>query len=171
MITAQQIIATLGLQPHPREGVYFVEGYRSEESIFGEALPGRYSGPRSISTAIYYLLTPDAFSEMHRLRSDEVFHFYLGDPMEMLQLRPDGTGEVVMLGTDIVGGMRPQVVVQQLREPHPRAGQGVGNDWLSLPRGRARRDGAIRDQQRARSRACQHDRTGQKRGHIEPEPV
>ena len=118
-----------------------------------------------------YLLTPDAFSEMHRLRSDEVFHFYLGDPMEMLQLRPDGTGEVVMLGTDIVGGMRPQVVVQQLREPHPRAGQGVGNDWLSLPRGRARRDGAIRDQQRARSRACQHDRTGQKRGHIEPEPV
>ncbi|MGI5835524.1 MAG: cupin domain-containing protein [Chloroflexota bacterium] len=108
---AKEIIEALRLKPHPREGGYFVESYRSEERINGGTLMGRYSGSRSVSTAIYYLLTPDSFSEMHRLQSDEVFHFYLGDPVEMLQLWPDGKGIVVKLGTDISAGMRPQVVV------------------------------------------------------------
>jgi cupin superfamily protein DUF985 len=52
--------------------------------------PPRYGGPRTVSTAIYYLLTPDTVSALHRLASDEVFHFYLGDPVEMLHLLPDG---------------------------------------------------------------------------------
>ncbi len=75
---AQQIISALGLQPHP-EGGYFVETYRADEQLSVGALNERYPGPRPVSTAIYYLLTPDTFSEMHRLRSDEIFHFYLGD--------------------------------------------------------------------------------------------
>ncbi len=110
---AQEIIGTLGLRPHPREGGYFVETYRSEEDMNGGALMEQYSGSRSVSTAIYYLLTPDTYSEMHRLRSDELFHFYLGDPVDMLQLSPDGKGTVVKLGTDIAAGMRPQVVVRR----------------------------------------------------------
>jgi uncharacterized protein len=64
-----------------------------------------------LSTAIYYLLTPETFSALHRLRSDEVFHFYLGDPVEMLQLLPGGEGRLHVLGTDLAAGMRPQVVV------------------------------------------------------------
>ena len=56
----------------------------------GHALPGEYGGERNVSTAIYYLLTPESFSSIHRVRSDEVFHFYAGDPVEMLQLRSDG---------------------------------------------------------------------------------
>jgi hypothetical protein len=64
-----------------------------------------------LSTAIYYLLEPGEFSEMHRVKSDEVFHFYYGDPVEMLQLCPNGSVKNVMIGTDFDRGMRPQVVV------------------------------------------------------------
>ena len=48
---------------------------------------------------------------MHRLKSDEIFHFYLGDPVEMLLLLPDGTGRTLVLGPDLLNGMQPQVVV------------------------------------------------------------
>lgn len=111
MISPKEIISLLGLKPHPAEGGYFVETYRSDECLDREALPARYDGPRSVATAIYYLVTPDSFSAMHRLRSDEVFHFYLGDPVEMLQLLPDGSGQVLTLGADIPAGMRPQALV------------------------------------------------------------
>jgi predicted cupin superfamily sugar epimerase len=109
--TAEEIISLLRLKPHPVEGGYFVETYRSDEEISEECLPVRYGGARSLGTAIYYLLTPDSFSAIHRLRTDEVFHHYIGDPVEMLQLLPDGSGAVFTLGPDLQGGMRPQVVV------------------------------------------------------------
>ncbi len=111
MITVDQVKALLNLQPHPEEGGYFAETYRSDEQTPQGALPDRYKGPRPFGTAIYYLLTPGTFSEMHRLQSDEVFHFYLGDPVEMLQLWPDGSGRVVTLGTDIANDIHLQVVV------------------------------------------------------------
>lgn len=101
MLTAESVIRLLGLQPHPKEGGHFRETYRSVDR----------TGTRSLSTAIYYLLTPETFSEMHVLPGDEVFHFYLGDPVEMLHLHPDGSGQTVLLGTDLEAGMRPQVVV------------------------------------------------------------
>jgi uncharacterized protein len=110
-MTAEEIKRRLGLEPHPREGGYFVQTWKSEEEIPSIALPSRYSGPRAAGTAIYYLLEPSTFSEMHRLISDEVFHFYLGDPVEMLQLWPDGTSRVAVLGTDLAAGMVPQLVV------------------------------------------------------------
>jgi predicted cupin superfamily sugar epimerase len=111
MITADQIKALLNLKPHPAEGGYFVETYRSYEYIREDALPDRYKGARPYGTAIYYLLTPETFSAVHRLQSDEIFHFYMGDPVEMLQLLPDGSGRVLILGPDILNGMQPQVIV------------------------------------------------------------
>jgi predicted cupin superfamily sugar epimerase len=102
MLSAAEVIALLDLKPLPREGGYYRETYRSAEQ-----LPGR---DKSISTAIYYLLTPDTFSALHRLPTDEVFHFYLGDPVTMLQLGPDG-GRLLTLGTDLAAGQRPQLVV------------------------------------------------------------
>jgi predicted cupin superfamily sugar epimerase len=111
MLTADKIIALLNLKPHPEEGGYFVETYRSSETLSEKALPSRYKGVRSFGTAIYYLLTPETFSAMHRLRSDEIFHFYLGDPIEMLQLFPDGSGMILILGSDILNRMQTQVVV------------------------------------------------------------
>jgi predicted cupin superfamily sugar epimerase len=110
MLSAEEIIQCLQLEPHPCEGGFFRETYRSRLSIPASALPSEYSSGRSASTAIYYLLTPGTFSEMHRLPTDEVFHFYLGDSVEMLQLHPDGRGEVICLGSDLAAGERPQVL-------------------------------------------------------------
>ena len=110
-MTAEEIIAWLKLKPHPKEGGFFSETYRAGETIPANVLPSRYSGSRAFGTCIYYLLTPATFSAMHRLQSDEVFHFYLGDPVEMLQLWPDGTGKTVVLGPDLRAGMQPQVIV------------------------------------------------------------
>jgi predicted cupin superfamily sugar epimerase len=111
MLTADEIRAALGMKPLPKEGGYFAETYRAGERLPAGALPHGVRGPRSLSTAIYYLLTPDTFSAMHRLHSDEVYHFYLGGPVEMLNLYPDGTVRTITLGPGIAGGMQPQAVV------------------------------------------------------------
>ncbi|MEA3310443.1 MAG: cupin domain-containing protein [Chloroflexota bacterium] len=105
-----QIKKLLGLQPHP-EGGYFAPTYRSTITIPSTALSARYLSPRVCGTSIYYLLTTDSCSRLHRLKSDEIFHFYWGDPVEMLLLSPDGTGKKVYLGLDLLGGMRPQICV------------------------------------------------------------
>ena len=109
---AEAIIRQLGLQPHP-EGGFYRETYRSCETIAAAALPPRYGRDRNLSTAIFYLLTPDSCSTLHRLRSDEVFHFYAGDPVTMLQLHGDGRGETTVLGQDIMAGQQVQVVVHE----------------------------------------------------------
>ena len=110
-MTAKDVIQLLGLKPHPKEGGYFRETYRSDESI-SLCLPARYgANSRSHSTAIYYLLTPETFSRMHRIKSDEVFHFYLGDPVQMFWLLEDGRSRQIILGHDIEKGFAPQVIV------------------------------------------------------------
>ncbi|MEJ2203899.1 MAG: cupin domain-containing protein [Gemmatimonadota bacterium] len=97
-MSADEIIELLDLQPHPSEGGFFRETYRSRAEFEpGEPFPGR----RSHSTAIYYLLTPSTFSELHRLPGDEVFHFYLGDPVEMLELHSGGEASVTVLGPEL----------------------------------------------------------------------
>jgi predicted cupin superfamily sugar epimerase len=113
MSDAEFLISTLGLKPHPIEGGYFRETYRAERSIPATALPPTYAGAgeRSIGTAIYYLLTPDTFSELHRLPTEEVFHLYMGGPVHMLQLFPGGAVRRVVLGTNILAGESPQLVV------------------------------------------------------------
>jgi uncharacterized protein len=113
MLTVEQIRDLLKLEPHPIEGGYFVQTHRSGYNLSEAALAPGYAGRRAMSTAIYYLLTPDTFSSLHRLRGEEVFHFYLGDPVEMLQLKQDGTGELILLGHDIASGMRPQHTVSE----------------------------------------------------------
>ena len=89
MLTADEVIRRLDLQPHPVEGGFFRETYRSPHS-----------------SAIYFLLKPGHVSELHVLPTDEVYHFYLGSPLRMLQLWPDGSGKEVLIGPD-----QPQLVV------------------------------------------------------------
>ena len=116
-MTADEVKTLLGLAPHPREGGWFVRTYEAAEMVEALAFEdARYNGPRRTGTAIYYLIEPDTYSAMHRLRSDEVFHFYAGDAVELLQLAPSSegrssVGHVVVLGTDLARGERPQVVV------------------------------------------------------------
>ena len=109
-MTADDVIHLLSLQPHPVEGGFFRETYRSTDTLPQTVLPS-HGGQRSVSTAIYYLLKPGHVSELHVLPGDEVFHFYLGSPVRMLQLWPDGSGMEVILGSDIVAGQVPQLVV------------------------------------------------------------
>jgi predicted cupin superfamily sugar epimerase len=113
MLTAQQIISALQLRPHPIEGGHFRETYRASGMVPASLLPPGYppEGSRSLGTSIYYLLTPETFSEMHRLPTEEVFHFYLGGPVRMLQLMADGSGREVIIGPDILVGQQPQVIV------------------------------------------------------------
>jgi predicted cupin superfamily sugar epimerase len=111
MLTAQEIIERLKLAPLTIEGGYFRETYRAPHMLAGEALPGEFGGDRNVSTAIYYLLTPESFSAMHRVKSDEVFHFYAGDPVEMLQVWQDGAARRVVIGNNLAAGHEPQVIV------------------------------------------------------------
>ena len=111
-LAVEDIIERLALAPHPCEGGFFRETYRSPLMISQAALPSDYSGGRAASTAIYFLLTPETFSEMHRLPTDEVFHFYLGDAVEMLHLYADGHVEKLLLGNDLAAGELPQIVVR-----------------------------------------------------------
>jgi uncharacterized protein len=111
MLTIEQIKTLLRLEPLPNEGGFYTQTYRSSHTLSEGSLPPGYSGDRSLATAIYFLLTPENFSAMHKLRGDETYHFYLGDPVEMLQLKPDGTGEPILLGSGISSGMRLQHTV------------------------------------------------------------
>lgn len=113
-MTIDELKKVLGLKPHPQEGGWYVRTYESAETVpAANFADGRYDGPRRTSTAIYYLLEPETFSEMHLLQSDEIFHFYAGDAVEMLQLLPDGTGKRIVIGQDFAAGERPQVVVER----------------------------------------------------------
>jgi uncharacterized protein len=108
MPTADKLKQLLGLQPHPIEGGYFAETYRSTAKLPQSILGAAYAGERLLSTAIFYLLTPDTFSAMHKLPGDELFHFYLGDPVEMLQIAPDSAAQRILLGQDLEAGMHLQ---------------------------------------------------------------
>jgi len=111
VITAREIIDRLKLIPLTIEGGYFRETYRAPLSIPANTLSAEFAGKRNASTCIYYLLTPDTFSAIHRVRSDEIFHFYAGNPVEMLQLWPDGSSRTVIISNDFAAGHEPQHVV------------------------------------------------------------
>lgn len=104
-MTADEIKGMLNLAQHPVEGGCFRRTYTSAATV---ELP---RGVRPQSTAIYYLLESGTFSEMHVLDSDELFHFYLGDPVEMLQLHPDGSSAVFTLGSNLTAGHHVQLLV------------------------------------------------------------
>ncbi len=100
-LTATDLLDLLQLKPLPLEGGFYRETYRAEQT---------YRPGKTLATAMYYLLTPQTFSALHRLPADEIFHFYLGCPVTMLQLGPDG-GKLVTLGNDLRAGQQPQCVV------------------------------------------------------------
>lgn len=103
---ARELVDLLQLQPHPERG-WYRETYRAPLPVDG--LP--HGGPRSASTAIYFLLGDDhRASYLHRLRSDELFHLYEGGPLDVL-LVGEEEARVVRLGLDLAAGERPQLVI------------------------------------------------------------
>ncbi len=129
-MTAQDLIARFHLVPLMGEGGYYFESYRASESIPAGALPDRYPGARSFCTAIYYLLTPETVSAMHRITSDEIFHFYLGSPVCMLRLFPDGSSDTLTIGPDLDRGHHLQAVVP--RGVWQGAFLEPGGDWALM---------------------------------------
>jgi hypothetical protein len=99
------------MKPLPEEGGYYKEIYRSEEKIPNSVLPNRYSSNRNCCTSIFFLLKKGIFSAIHRLKSDEIYHFYTGSPITTLLLFPDLSSKVVTLGNNIQKGEIPQLVI------------------------------------------------------------
>jgi predicted cupin superfamily sugar epimerase len=108
---AQKLIQHFNMQKIPDEGPWFTVTYRSQDVLDTNGLPARYQGRRVAATAIYAVQTKEDFSAMHKLATDEIWHFYGGDPLEMLLLYPDGRGEIVTVGPDVFKGQHPQLVI------------------------------------------------------------
>ena len=108
---AKKLIDRLGMEKIPVEGCWFKVTYSSTDKLAAAALPVRYGATRIAGGAIYALVTREDFSAMHRLKTDEIWHFYAGDPIKLLLLYPDGRSEVVVLGSDLLAEQHPQFVV------------------------------------------------------------
>lgn len=102
---AAWLIQHLELEPLEIEGGWFRESYRSN------AVCQTPRGERPLATAIFFLLTPETFSELHRLPGDEVIHFYLGDPVQMLHLSARGGVARPVMGSDLAAGQHVQMLV------------------------------------------------------------
>ncbi len=109
-MTAAYYVKAFNMQPHP-EGGYFAETYRSAELIPQSGLPDRFSGARPFSTAIYFLLESHHVSALHRIASDEVWHFYAGGPLEIFVISPTGELTIIRLGNNPERGEVFQAVV------------------------------------------------------------
>jgi uncharacterized protein len=109
-MTPEQLIAHYQLVAHP-EGGWYKETYKSTEKIAGSALPLRFGGDRHLATAIYFLLEAGNFSAFHRIKSDECWHFYGGQALEIFVLAQDGSLTITQLGSNIRAGELYQYVV------------------------------------------------------------
>jgi predicted cupin superfamily sugar epimerase len=109
-MTAAYFVQAFTMQPHP-EGGYFAETYRSSETIPQSALPDRFKGSRTFGTAIYFLLESHHISALHRIQSDEIWHFYAGGPLEVFVISPAGELNVIRLGGNVDQGDVFQAVV------------------------------------------------------------
>jgi predicted cupin superfamily sugar epimerase len=109
-LTTAEIVAHYQLLPHP-EGGYYKETYRSGEWMSADALPKRFTGKRNFATAIYFLLEQGNFSAFHRIQSDETWHFYAGQLLNIYVIRQTGEFEIIQLGPDISKGQSFQATV------------------------------------------------------------
>ena len=110
MVMADQLIQQYKLKAHP-EGGWYKQTYKSNEQIPADALPERFGACRAFSTAIYFLLETGNFSSFHRIKSDECWHFYAGDPLLLYVIEQNGELRIISLGNDPAKGQTFQYVV------------------------------------------------------------
>jgi len=101
-MSPEEIISLLNLKPLPGEGGYYRETYRSSTIVPSE---------RNLATAIYYMITAREFSALHRIPQDEIFHFYLGDPVRLIQINSEGRLSETILGPGLKQGQSFQGIV------------------------------------------------------------
>lgn len=109
--TAKELIHHLNLLPHP-EGGYFRETYRSELILPSDGLPSEFSGSRNAATAIYFLIEKNNFSALHKIKSDETWHFYAGDPLEVIEINETGELKKTNIGSGLERGELFQYTVK-----------------------------------------------------------
>jgi predicted cupin superfamily sugar epimerase len=109
-LSATDIMKTLDLHAHPTCG-FTNEIYRSALQVPQTDLPAAYDGPRPLGGFLYFLVTAERHVHLHRIRPDQMYHHYLGNPLEVLLLYQDGKSEVRVVGSDLAAGMRPQLLI------------------------------------------------------------
>jgi predicted cupin superfamily sugar epimerase len=109
-VTAEEIRALLKLEPNKTCG-FVRETYKSDLQIAPGGLPAPFAGGRPAGTALYFMVTPEAPVKLHRIDNDQLYHYYLGDPIEVLLLRENGLSELVIVGPNLVGGHLVQLFI------------------------------------------------------------
>lgn len=109
-MTAEEIRDLMGLEPHPTCGFVKVT-YVAEQGLAEATLPQPLSDARPLGSALCFLVTPTHPVRLHRIRSSQLYHYYLGDPLEVLLLEEGGVGERVVVGPDLRAGQRPQLLI------------------------------------------------------------
>ncbi len=110
--SAEELIEMFGLEPLTGEGGYYSRTYISDEVIPGDALP-RYGRDKAFGSCIFYLLREGEYSEFHCLPTDEIYHFYYGDAVEMLEIQENGDLSTTILGRNLLAGEKIQHVVKK----------------------------------------------------------
>ncbi|MEI8136080.1 MAG: cupin domain-containing protein [Bacteroidota bacterium] len=110
-MTIEYLVNKLKLLPHP-EGGYYKETYRSEQLVAQNSLPGSFGGERNIATAIYFLIENNNFSALHKIKSDETWHFYYGDALEVIEIDNNGKLTSTLVGNNLLDGESFQYTVK-----------------------------------------------------------
>ena len=109
-LTADEARELLKLEPNATCG-FVRETFVSKLSIAAGGLPAPFADQRPLGSALYFMVTPNAPVRLHRIRNDQLYHYYLGDPIELFLLHGDGTTERIVVGPDIRGGQRVQLLI------------------------------------------------------------
>jgi predicted cupin superfamily sugar epimerase len=109
-LTADEVRELLKLEPHATCGFVRVT-FISDKQIASDGLPPPFANGRPAGSALYFMVTPDAHVRLHRIRNDQLYHYYLGDPIEVLMLHADGTSERIIVGPDLRGGQLLQLLI------------------------------------------------------------
>jgi uncharacterized protein len=109
-VTAEEIRALLKLEPNQTCG-FVRETYKSDLTIAPGGLPAPFADGRPLGSALYFMVTPQAPVKLHRIKNDQLYHYYLGDPIEVLLMRENGVSELVIVGPNIVGGHLVQLFI------------------------------------------------------------
>lgn len=109
-LSAHEIITLLNLVPHPTCGLV-KQTYLSNTILPKNALPPQFGSDRAAGSVLYFLVTPATEIQLHKIHSDQMYHFYFGTPLEVFLLYPDGRHEVKIMGHDLKAGMTPQLFI------------------------------------------------------------
>jgi uncharacterized protein len=109
-LTADEIRALLQLEPNATCG-FVRQTYLSALSIAPNGLPAPFADGRPLGSALYFMVTPTAPVRLHRIRNDQLYHYYLGDPIELFLLHADGNAERIVVGPDLRAGQRVQQLI------------------------------------------------------------